>query len=82
MSALKQRKKSKNEPSREYYIFFNLTSPFCDNFAKIKAKNVEEARLKAFKSFGLENVGSLTSNPEYAQNKIKLYNFTEVYGNA
>ena len=82
MSVLKKQKKSKNEPKREYYVFFNLTSPFCDNFAKIKAKNAEEAKLKAFKEFGLENFGSITSNPEYAQAKIRLYEYEEIFANA
>ena len=75
-SIVKKRKAS--EPWREYYVFFNLNSEFNDKFAKLKSKNVEKAREDAWERYGRDTVGSISSNAEYSQNKIKLYNLTEI----
>ena len=75
-SIVKRRKA--NEPWREYYVFFNINSELNDRFAKIKSKNVEKAQADAWKRYGRDTVGSISSNAEYSQNKIKLYNLTEI----
>ena len=61
-----------------YYVFFNMGSRHEGKYALVNAANTEKARLEALEKFGNQNVATLTSNEEYALNKIRLFKYTEV----
>lgn len=63
---------------RKFYVFFKLRSKHEGKYAVVEASSEQKAYNAALGRYGWTSVGSITSNEEYALNKIKSYGFKEV----
>lgn len=64
--------------NKTYYVFFNMRGKYSGGYARIKANCYDRAKAIAYARFGYQNIGSIESNEEYAQNKVKAFKFVEV----
>lgn len=63
---------------KKFYVFFRLHSKHEGKYATVEASSEQKAYNAALGRFGWTSVGSVTSNEEYAHNKIKMYGYKEI----
>ena len=69
----------KNELNKQlYYVFFSLRGRLHGRYAKIWASTYFLARETAYELWGVEEVATIESNKENAENKIKLFKYKEI----